>query len=119
MIKRYCWCDWLTPCAYALQERSRQLEAARDELEKESEELHRTAQALEDTQEELRVSTAALKLTAADNEKLVAQVEEARELLLEAQVDSPRYLCGIGASPEKTMRSIVFRISDLLGQHTN
>ncbi|KAL8440548.1 hypothetical protein Efla_003219 [Eimeria flavescens] len=65
--------------ARALEEKAAELAAARMQMKKE------TAEALEATQEELRLSAAALCLTAADNDRLLAEVEEGRRLLQAAK----------------------------------
>ena len=73
-----------------LQDHTQQLAAASVQLEKESEELRRTAKALEVTKAELNSSNAALQLSVADNERLQAQIEEAKQALRAAQVLSFR-----------------------------
>ena len=82
----FAFCFLACYCKCLPQERSRQLAVARDKLGEESEQLRRTAQALEATKEDLRTSHAALQLTAADNERLLAQIAEAKQMLRAAQV---------------------------------
>ncbi|CDI74050.1 myosin heavy chain, putative [Eimeria praecox] len=75
-----------------LQENSRELAAAQEQLVEKTAALQRTAEALATTEGDLNASTAALYLTAADNEylqanneRLKAQVAEAKQMLREAQ----------------------------------
>ncbi|OEH80630.1 myosin heavy [Cyclospora cayetanensis] len=67
------------------QESSQHLATTREQLAKESAELERTTKALQATKDDLRTSIDALNLTTADNEKLLAEVEEAKRLLRDAQ----------------------------------
>ncbi|XP_026190575.1 myosin-7B [Cyclospora cayetanensis] len=69
----------------SLEESSQHLATTREQLAKESAELERTTKALQATKDDLRTSIDALNLTTADNEKLLAEVEEAKRLLRDAQ----------------------------------
>ncbi|CDJ66863.1 myosin heavy chain, putative [Eimeria necatrix] len=95
-----------------LEERSRELAAAREQLERKSAELQRTAQALEATKDDLNTSTAALCLTAADNEHLQAQVQEARQMLRDAQESHANALAS--RAPADVVKSLEEKVAEQL-----